>query len=142
MSCKWVVVGLRKYFTNYCPNKHHSCNWAVSHLWITAFYAKQTTSWLLTCYCRPVEMRWSIMGWPWLVSFVKLFLESITYLWDTFWKYWFSRYVSFQDACDLLQLHAWLYSCTWILNECIPLPEHANAHSMYKTSFQIRVIQG
>jgi len=37
-----VVVGLRKFFTNYGPNKHRSCNWAVSHVRITVFYMKQT----------------------------------------------------------------------------------------------------
>jgi len=38
LGCKWVVVELRKSFTNYDPNKHRSCNWVVSHLRITAFY--------------------------------------------------------------------------------------------------------
>jgi len=30
---------LRKSFTNYGPNKHRNCNWVVSHLRITDFYA-------------------------------------------------------------------------------------------------------
>jgi len=33
---------LCKSFTNYGPNKRRSCNWIVSHLRITDFYAKQT----------------------------------------------------------------------------------------------------
>jgi len=33
-----VVVELRKSFMNYGPNKHRSCNWALSHLRITVFY--------------------------------------------------------------------------------------------------------
>jgi len=37
-----VAVELRKSFMNYGPNKRSSCNWAASHLQITAFYAKQT----------------------------------------------------------------------------------------------------
>jgi len=37
-----VLVELRKSFTNYGPNKRRSCNWIVSHLRITEFYAKQT----------------------------------------------------------------------------------------------------
>jgi len=37
-----VLVELRKSFTNYGPNKRRSCNWVVSHLRITEFYAKQT----------------------------------------------------------------------------------------------------
>ena len=31
-----------KSFTNYGPNKRRTCNWVVSHLRITDFYAKQT----------------------------------------------------------------------------------------------------
>ena len=38
VSRNWVA----KSFTNYGPNKHRSCHWVVSHLRITAFYAKQT----------------------------------------------------------------------------------------------------
>jgi len=38
VSRSWVA----KSFTNYGPNKHRSCHWVVSHLRITAFYAKQT----------------------------------------------------------------------------------------------------
>jgi len=37
-----MAVELRKSFTNYGSNKHRSCNWVVSHLRITVFYAKQT----------------------------------------------------------------------------------------------------
>ena len=37
-----MLVELRKSFTNYGPNKRRSCNWVVSHLRITEFYAKQT----------------------------------------------------------------------------------------------------
>jgi len=37
-----VLVELRKPFTNYGPNKRRNCNWVVSHLRITKFYAKQT----------------------------------------------------------------------------------------------------
>ena len=37
-----MLVELRKSFTNYGPNKRRSCNWIVSHLRITEFYAKQT----------------------------------------------------------------------------------------------------
>ena len=39
LDCKWVVVELRESFTNYSPNKRRSCNWVVSHLRITEFYA-------------------------------------------------------------------------------------------------------
>jgi len=39
-----VLVELRKSFTNYGPNKRRSCNWVVSHLRITEFYAKQTAT--------------------------------------------------------------------------------------------------
>ena len=34
-----MVVELRKSFTNYGSNKRRSCNWVVSHLQITDFYA-------------------------------------------------------------------------------------------------------
>ena len=37
-----MLVELRKSFTNYGLNKRRSCNWVVSHLRITEFYAKQT----------------------------------------------------------------------------------------------------
>ena len=39
-----MLVELRKSFTKYGPNKRRSCNWVVSHLRITDFYAKQTAS--------------------------------------------------------------------------------------------------
>ena len=54
-----MIIGLCKSFTNYGPNKRRSYNWAVSHLRITDFYAKQTAPWWqdsapirLVCYSR------------------------------------------------------------------------------------------
>ena len=54
-----VVIGLSKFFTNYGPNKHSSCNWVVNHLRITDFYAfySETNSPLVQKSLHPLQMR-------------------------------------------------------------------------------------
>jgi len=59
-----VLVKLRKSFTNYGPNKRRSCNWVVSHLWITEFYVKQTAPNILNSRSQSASM-WAFCNYIW-----------------------------------------------------------------------------